>query len=95
MSGTLPSGVEIIAGTDLRGSSDSNLVLEIDADEGYYPDPNLPRPVPEDEPVEYAALIANFIQAVEANRVDKNYTEEILQTHRELLTARGLAQEDK
>jgi len=95
MSGTLPSGVEIIAGTDLRGNSDSNLVLEIDADEGHYPVPDLPPPVPADEPVEYAALIANFIQAVEANRVDKNYTEEILQTHRELLTARGLAQEEK
>ena len=92
MSGTLPSGVEIIAGTDLRGNSDSDLALEIDADEGHYPDADLPPPVPADEPVEYAALFTNFIQAIVANRIDEDYTEEILQTHRELLMARDLAQ---
>ena len=92
LSGTLPNGVEIVAGADLRGNTDSRLVLEIDADEGSYPDSDLPPPVPADEPVEYAALIANFIQAVEANKVDKNCSDEILQTHRELLMARDLAQ---
>ena len=91
LSGTLPSGVEIVAGTDLRGDSDSDLVLEIDADEGSFPDSDLPKPAPEDEPVEYAALIANFIRAVEADEIDRDYTEEILQTHRELLMARDLS----
>ena len=92
LSGTLPSGVEIVAGADMRGNSDYNIALEIDADEGCYPDSILPPPVEKDEKVEYAALIADFIQAVEANRVDKSYMEEILQTHRELLMARDLAQ---
>lgn len=92
LSGKLPNGVEIVAGTDLRGNADSDLVLEVDADEGGYPDSDLPQPVPADEPGEYAALIANFIQAVEAKEVDRNYTEEILETHRELLAARELAQ---
>jgi predicted dehydrogenase len=92
LSGTLPNGVEIVAGTDLRGNADSELVLEIDADEGGYPSSDLPPPVPADEPVEYAALIADFIRAVEVNEIDKNYNEEVLQTHRELLAARDLSQ---
>ena len=91
LSGTLPGGAEIVAGTDLRGNADSELVLEISADEGGYPDTDLAPPVPADEPVEYAALIANFIRAVEANEIDKDYSDEILQTHRELLKARDLA----
>ncbi len=92
MSGTLPTGVEIVAGADVRGNADCNIALKIDADEGSYPDSVLPPPVEEDQKVEYAALIANFIQAVETKRVDKSYIEEILQTHRELLIARDLAQ---
>ena len=92
MSGTLPSGVEIIAGADLRGASDSCFVLEIDSDEGSYPVPDLPPPVPADESLEYAALIENFIRAVQANTVDSEDMEEVVQTHRELLAARELAQ---
>lgn len=75
----------------LRGNSDSTLMLEIDADETGYPHSDPPPPGPEDEPVEYAALIANYIRAVKANRVDKDYSDEILQMHRELSMARNLA----
>jgi len=88
LSGTLPGGVEIIAGTDLRGNADSHIVLEIEADEGHFPDPDLQAPAPDDEPIEYAALFSDFIEAVRTNRIEKSYTEEILQTHRELLMAR-------
>jgi predicted dehydrogenase len=91
LSGTLPNGVEIVARADTRGNSDYHIMLEIEADEGYYPDSVLPQPVEEDQKVEYAALIADFIQASEANRVYKAYMEEALQTHRELLMARDVA----
>ena len=91
LSGTLPSGVEIVARADVRGDSDYDIMLKVEADEGYYPDSVLPPPVEEDQKVEYAALIADFIQAVEANRIDTSYLEEILQTHRELLMARDVA----
>lgn len=88
VSGTLPNGVEIVAGTDLRGDADSRIALEIDAERGHFPDGDLPRPVPADEPAEYAALIADFIRAVEANAVDEEDAVAVLQTHRELLMAR-------
>ena len=91
LSGTLPSGVKIVAGANLHGNVDPRVDLRIDADEGCYPDDSLPPPTLEDEKVEYAALIANFVRAVEANRVENSYTEEILQTHRELLMARDLS----
>ena len=91
LSGTLPSGVEIVAGSNLHGNGDPRIDLRVDADEGAYPECSLPAPTLADEKVEYAALIANFVRAIETNRVEKSYTEEILQTHRELLMARDLA----
>ena len=87
LSGTLPSGVEIVAGTDLRGDAESQILLEVDADEGYFPDGELPPPLAADEPAEYAALFAEFIRAVEENAIDREDAAANLQTHRELLMA--------
>jgi len=85
ISGSLPSGIKISAGADLRGSSDSVIDLIVDAEQGGYPDPDLPPPQPEDERIEYSGLIRNFIRAVEQDEWDPIETAEILQTHRELL----------
>jgi predicted dehydrogenase len=85
ISGSLPSGVKISAGADLRGSSDSEIELMVDAEQGGYPDTELLPPRPEDERVEYAGLIRNFIRAVEQDEWDPIEIAEILQTHRELL----------
>jgi predicted dehydrogenase len=85
ISGSLPSGAKISTGADLRGRSDSVIDLVVDAEEGGYPDPDLPPPRPEDERVEYSGLIRNFIKAVEQDEWDPIETAEILQTHRELL----------
>lgn len=87
ISGTLPSGVEIVAGTDLRGDADTEIIVEVDAENGGYPDPSLPAPRLEDEKIEYEALFRHFVQAVEQGRVDGDYIEEVLQTHRELINA--------
>jgi predicted dehydrogenase len=73
------------AGADLRGSSDSVIDLIVDAEQGGYPDTDLPPPQPEDERIEYAGLIRNFIRAVEQDEWNPIETAEILQTHRELL----------
>lgn len=86
LSGTLPSGVEIVAGADLRGDAESRIELEISAD----PEIEVTPPAPEEESTEYAGLIADFIEAARTNRVDTSYTDEVLQTHRELFLAREL-----
>ena len=88
LSGTLPSGVEIFSGADLRGNAESRIELKISADDEIEVTP----PAPEEESTEYAGLIADFIEAVRTNRVDTNYTDEVLQTHRELLLARELSE---
>lgn len=55
------------------------------AREHAYHHPELPSLRPEDERVEYAGLIRNFIRAVEREEWNPIETAEILQTHRELL----------
>ena len=92
MSGTLPAGVELIAGADLTGSSDSVIDLRVEAEKGSYPDPELPPPQPEDEKIEYAGLLKSFIRAVNKYDWDPVYTAEILETHRELIWARSRQQ---
>ena len=57
----------------------------VDAEQGGYPDPELPSLRPEDKRVEYVGLIRNFIRAVEREEWNPIETAEILQTHRELL----------
>lgn len=91
VSGTLSDGVEVLAGTDQSGSSAQKLELRIDAEVGSFPDGALSLSTFEDENVEFEGLFANFVRAVETNKVDKDYTEEILQSHRELLMARNIA----
>ncbi len=91
LSGTLPSGIEITAGTDLRSETHNSFDITIEAEEGSYPDNILPPPNPEEETIEYETLFRNFIQAAEQNIWDKDEWNEIAQTHRELLTAREIA----
>ena len=86
--GTLPNGIEIVAGADLSVERESTIDLRVEAERGAYPDPDLPSPTPEDEPLEYAALIADFVRAVKAGTIDVAECREVLQTHRELLDAR-------
>ena len=93
LSGKLPSGIEIVAGTDLRGHSEFELKLEVEAETGGYPDPDLKPPVFEDEKIEYMGLIHNFIRAAKEGSWDKEYMEEVFQTHRELIRAQELVSE--
>jgi len=86
--GTLPNGIEIVAGADLSVERESTIDLRVEAERGAYPDPELPPPTMQDEPLEYAALIANFVHAVKAGTIDVTECREVLQTHRELLDAR-------
>ena len=90
LSGKLPSGIEIIAGTDLRGDQDSHVDIQIETKQGPFPRHEIPSPLPEDEEIEYAALFKNFIEAVKTRHYDGDEIEEVLQTHRELLEARRL-----
>ena len=89
--GTLPDGTHLVAGTDTVGSAACDIRLRVDAEHGRYPDGALPPPMPADEPVEYEGLIANFVTAARTGKFDRAEIEEILETHRELLRARKLA----
>ena len=96
LSGRLPNGIEITAGTDLRGDADSTIELEVDGGNkdspiSIYPNPTLAQPVPSDEPVEYAGLISNFVAATRNQSVNLEDVKATVQTHRELLAARELA----
>lgn len=86
--GTLPNGIEIVAGADLSVERESTIDLRVEAERGGYPDAQLPPPTPRDEPAEYEALIADFMRAVKAGTTDASECREVLQTHRELLDAR-------
>ena len=90
LTGTLSSGIEIVAVADLRGDSEFDLKLVIEAESGIYPDPSLPHPKFEDEEIEYKALIHHFVQAVKHSTWDRSEIDEILQTHRELIMAQEL-----
>lgn len=92
MSGRLPSGVEIVAGADLRGNRPFRLLLEVDAASGAYPDPLLPGLAPEDEEseqAEYGLMMAEFYRAAKNRKNQPQELAEILQIHRELLAARS------
>jgi predicted dehydrogenase len=90
LSGTLPSGIEIVAGTDLRGNNVSELKLQVDSEKGSYPHPDLKPPALEDEVVEYRGLIHNFIRAAKQGEWEQEYIEEVFQTHRELIYAQEI-----
>jgi len=95
MSGRLPNGIEIAAGVDLRGTAPFRLQLDVEAESGTYPDPSLPGPAPEEkgsEAVEYRGLMADFVRAATSREKPTDAIEEILQTHRDLLLARSLAE---
>jgi len=90
LSGTLSTGIEVIAGADLRGDSEFDLKLVVEAESGAYPDSSLPPPKFEDEEIEYKALIHHFVQAVKHRTWDRSEIVETLQTHRELIMAQEL-----
>jgi predicted dehydrogenase len=95
LSGVLPSGVEIVAGVDLREGATFHLDLHVDAESGAYPDPSLPGLDPEEEGserVEYAGLMAAFAHAAESGELDRREHAELLQAHRDLVRARSLAE---
>jgi predicted dehydrogenase len=92
MSGRLPSGIELVSSVDLRGDAPFRLELEVDAESGTYPDPSLPGPTPEGKgsaDAEYRGLMAAFVRATTSKEKQTEAIEEILQTHRDLLSARS------
>jgi predicted dehydrogenase len=92
VSGTLPQGVEIEAGTDLRGHTPYELELEVDAERGSYPDPTLPGPGPdlEESPAfEFGGLMTEFVRRAESGEVDRQEHKEFIQSHRDLIQARN------
>jgi myo-inositol 2-dehydrogenase/D-chiro-inositol 1-dehydrogenase len=97
LAGTLPGGTVIEAGADLRGDATFRLDLGIEASGGRYPEPTLPEPWPEHEgaaDAEYAAMMADFVDAAVRPVRDRQALAEMLQTHRILLAARAAAQPD-
>jgi predicted dehydrogenase len=90
LSGTLPSGIEIVAGADHRSGTPYSLEIEIEADEGSYPDGVLPSPLIKDEDIEFETILRQFIHTAEQGIWDQEEHNEIMQTHRELLEARRI-----
>ena len=95
LSGKLPTGIEIVAGTDLRADSTYDLKLEVEAESGGYPDPDLKPPIFEDEVIEYRAIIHNFIRAAKDGEWNQDYIEEVFQIHSELILAQELVNDPK
>jgi predicted dehydrogenase len=86
--------IEIEAVADLRGDAPFHLDIEIDAERSVGTEEGGPGPGPEDPDaadVEYAGLMGAFVAALRAGRVDPVMHAEILQVHRDLLAARGIA----
>jgi predicted dehydrogenase len=94
LDGTIRNGARIEAGADLRGNCEFRLELEIDAEQGSISDSSLLRPRAEEAgaaDAEYAAMMKDFVDAATQRQVRSDHIAEILQCHRELLAARGLA----
>ncbi len=95
MFGHLPNGVELKSAVDLRGDAPFRLELEVEANSGTYPDPSLPGPAPEEKgsaEAEYRGLMSDFVRAATSVEEQSEAVEEILQTHRDLLAARSIAE---
>jgi len=93
LAGTLPGGIVIEASADLRGNAPFRLDLGIEPSVGY-PGPTLPAPWPEHEgaaDAEYAAMMADFVDAAVRRHGDRHAVAEVLQTHRILLAAKAAA----
>jgi predicted dehydrogenase len=98
LKGKLPSGIELIAGVDLRGGRSFELDLEINPSEERILRESLPAPWPSDrlsEETEYAAMMADFVKSVREGVSSVNDFPEILQTHRDLMRARDLTDLEK
>lgn len=93
LKGNLPSGVELIAGVDLRGGSTFELDLRVDPSGESILRESLPTPWPEEhlsEEIEYAAMMEDFVRSVRDGASSAKDFPEILQTHRDLMRARDL-----
>ncbi len=93
LKGKLPSGIELIAGVDLREGSTFELDLRVDPSGKSILRESLPAPWPEDclsEEIEYAAMMEDFVRSVHDGASSVDDFPEILQTHRDLLRARDL-----
>jgi predicted dehydrogenase len=94
LSGSLPNGIQLLAGADLRGDAPFMLDLKIEAKEGgSYPDPSLPSPYPEEAgaaDVEYEGLIGDFLEAASVGKPNPDEVHEYLESHRELIQAQQL-----
>ncbi len=91
LSGTLPSGIEIVAGADHRKGAPTGVEIEIEANEGGNTYSILPPHLFDDEDIEFEAIIRNFISSAEQKSWNRDEYNEIIQTHRELLEARRIA----
>lgn len=93
--GTIQDGPRIAFGADLRGSIPFGLRLDIEADQGCYPDATLPSPLPEDPAaadVEYAGMMKRFAEAAGQGLVEPEAIAEMLQCHEDLLLARSVVE---
>jgi predicted dehydrogenase len=93
VTGTLPNGIRVAAGADMRGATPFHLQIVVDAENGTFPDRSLPSPLPEEKDageVEFEGLIRDFVRACEEGRPNREEIHEYLQTQRELLEAQAL-----
>jgi predicted dehydrogenase len=91
LSGTLPSGIEIVAGADHRSGTPPGVEINIEADVGGNTYSILPPHLFDDEDIEFEGIIRNFISSAEQSAWNRDEFSEIIQTHRELLEARRIA----
>ena len=90
LGGTLPGGVQVEAGADLRGDRPFSLGIVIDGRPIDLSSADWPRPFPEQDgaaEAEYAGLIDDFVKAIRWQDVDRAALLEIIETHRELIAA--------
>jgi predicted dehydrogenase len=95
VAGTLPNGIRIAAGADMRGDAPFHLEIAVDAESGTFPDRSLPSPLPEEKDageVEFEGLIRDFVRTCEEGRPNREEIREYLQTQRELLEAQALTE---
>lgn len=90
LGGVLPDGVRVEAAADLRGDATFRLEIVVDGCPVDLSDRAWPGPFPEQDgagDAEYAGLVTDFIRAIRAHDVERAGLLEVIETHRELVTA--------